>query len=157
MRGLYDNIHPGSMMKPKKLRGMTLIELMIVIAILGIIVALGYPTYQEQVRKSQRAEGIGELLEMADRMERRYADVGTYAGITADVLYGTDTTDDKLLTTNGHYKLSIDAGADAIQFTIRAVPQGNQTKDKCHTFVFNSDGSRSVTGGSLNADDCKWK
>jgi len=141
----------------KKMRGMTLIELMIVIAILGIIVALGYPSYQDQVRKSRRSEGMGELLEMADRMERRYSDVGTYAGITADVLYGTDTADDKFPTTKGHYKLSIDNGADNVQFSIRAVPQGNQTKDKCHTFVYNSNGQRTTTGGSLNAEQCHWQ
>jgi len=129
---------------------------MIVVAVLGIIVAIGYPSYQEQVRKSRRAEGMGELLEMADRMERRYSDVGTYAGITADVLYGTDTADDKVLTTNGRYKLSIDAGADNVLFTVRAEPQGNQAKDKCHTFVLNSNGTRSVTGGSLTAEQCNW-
>ncbi|MGD8629126.1 MAG: type IV pilin protein [Gammaproteobacteria bacterium] len=144
------------MTRNNKEHGFTLIEMLIVVAILGIIVAIGYPSYQEQVRKSRRAEGMGELLEMADRMERRYSDVGTYAGITADVLYGTDTADDKLPTTNGHYKLSIDAGADNVLFTVRAEPQGNQAKDKCHTFVLNSDGTRSVTGGSLTADQCNW-
>jgi type IV pilus assembly protein PilE len=118
------------MTRNNKEHGFTLIEMLIVVAILGIIVAIGYPSYQEQVRKSRRAEGMGELLEMADRMERRYSDVGTYAGITADVLYGTDTADDKLPTTNGHYKLSIDAGADNVLFTVRAEPQGNQAKDK---------------------------
>jgi len=135
--------------------GFTLIELLIVIAVLGVIVAIGYPSYQEQVRKARRAEGMGELLEMADRLERRYSDQGTYAGITADVLYSIDTADDMRPTTNGHYKLNI-VSADAIEFEIRAIPQGNQTKDKCHTFVFESDGKRYVTGGSLNADDCKW-
>jgi len=144
------------MTRNNKARGFTLIELMIVVAVLGIIVAIGYPSYQEQVRKSRRAEGMGELLEMADRMERRYSDVGTYAGITADVLYGTDTADDKLPTTNGHYKLSIDAGADNVLFTVRAEPQGSQAKDKCHTFVLNSNGTRSVTGGSLTAEQCNW-
>jgi type IV pilus assembly protein PilE len=141
----------------KNIRGMTLIELMVVIAILGIIVAIGYPSYQEQVRKSRRAEGMGELLELADRMERRYSDVGTYAGITADILYGEDTADDTHLTSNDHYKLSIDNGGNNVQFTARAVPQGNQTKDKCYTFVYNSNGQRTTTGGSLNEEQCHWK
>jgi len=138
------------------MRGFNLIEVMIVVAILGLIAAIGFPSYQEQVRKSRRSEGMGELLEMADRMERRYSDVGTYAGITADVLYGTDTADDKLPTSNGNYKLSIDAGANNVLFTVRAEPQGNQAKDKCHTFVLNSNGTRSVTGGSLTAEQCNW-
>ena len=146
-------------MTVQKMRGFTLIEAMIVVAVLGLIVAMGYPSYQEQVRKSRRAEGMGELLELADRMERRYSAVlpATYAGITADVLFGTDTADDKYLTSNGHYKLSIDNGADPVQFTARAEPQGKQTKDKCHTFVYNSTGQRTTTGGSLNAAQCNWQ
>ncbi len=155
MRGLYDNKHLELKMKPEKWRGFTLVELMIVVAILGIIVAFGYPSYQEQVRKSRRAEGMGELLEMADRMERRYSDLGTYAGIKADVLYGIDTADDMRPTTNGHYKLNIDS-ADAIQFTLSAIPQGPQAKDKCKTFTTTSQGVKSVSG-SISVDDCKWK
>ena len=54
----------------KSVRGMTLIELMIVVAILGIITAIGYPSYLDYVKKTRRAEGMGELLELADRMER---------------------------------------------------------------------------------------
>jgi len=135
--------------------GFTLIELLIVIAVLGVIVAIGYPSYQEQVRKARRAEGMGELLEMADRLERRYSDQGTYAGISADVLYGIDTADDMRPTTNGHYKLNI-VSADAIQFTVSATPQGPQTKDKCGTFTMTSQGAKTVSG-SITVDECKWK
>ncbi|HYQ70493.1 MAG TPA: type IV pilin protein [Gammaproteobacteria bacterium] len=143
------------MMKRNRTSGFTLIELMIVIAVLGIIVAVGYPSYQEQVRKARRAEGMGELLEMADRLERRYSDVGTYGGIKADALYGTTTADNTRLTTNGHYKLKIDS-ADTVQFTISAIPQGNQAKDKCKTFTMDSHGAKKVSG-TLSVDDCKWK
>ena len=48
----------------KSARGMTLIELMIVVAILGIIVAIGYPSYQDHIKKARRTEGMGELLEL---------------------------------------------------------------------------------------------
>ena len=136
-------------------RGFTLIELMIVISVIGIIVAFGYPSYQEQVRKARRAEGMGELLEMADRLERRYSDVGTYGGINADALYGISTADNTRLTSDGNYKLSIDS-ADTVQFTISAAPQGPQTKDKCGTFTMNSQGVKTVSG-SISVDDCKWK
>ena len=51
----------------RMIRGFTLIELMIVVAILAIAIALGYPSYREQVMKARRAEGMGELLELADR------------------------------------------------------------------------------------------
>jgi type IV pilus assembly protein PilE len=137
-------------------RGMTLIELMIVVAILGIIVAIGYPSYQDHVKKARRTEGMGELLEMADRMERHYSDTGSYdqtdgTDMTAAVIY-------RATTQNGYYALSIDNGTDNLQFTARAAPtsKGNQNSDKCGTFVLNSQGTKSVTGGSLSAADC-WK
>ena len=50
----------------KSARGMTLIELIIVVAIVGIIAAIGYPSYLDHVKKTRRAEGMGELLELAD-------------------------------------------------------------------------------------------
>jgi type IV pilus assembly protein PilE len=136
-------------------RGFTLIEVLMVVAILGIIVAFGYPSYQEQVRKARRAEGMGELLEMADRLERRYSDQGTYGGINADALYNITTADNTRPTTNGHYKLDI-VSADNVQFTINATPQGPQTKDKCGTFTMTSQGVKTVSG-SISVDDCKWK
>jgi len=141
----------------RKTRGMTLIELMIVIAILGIIVALGYPSYQEQMRKTRRAEGMSELLELADRMERHYSDVGTY-----DQADGSDMTAAaifKATTSGGYYTLSVDAGTNNVSYTIRATPVAGTTQatDKCHTFIYNSLGQKSVTGGSLTAAQCNWQ
>lgn len=134
----------------KKTRGMTLIELMIVLAILAIVVAIGYPSYLEQVRKSHRAEGMGELLELADRMERSYSDLGLYTSTISDIL-NVATTD------GGLYTLSI-VSANNVSFTVRATPTSvkNQNKDKCHTFTLTSLGDKSVSGGSLGKDAC-WK
>jgi len=136
-----------------KMRGFTLIELMIVVALIGIIVAFGYPSYRDQVIKSRRAEGMGELLELADRLERYYSDKGTYATATL----GTTTTDIyPAVTKKQHYALAIDgANTNAIKFSITATPQGNQTADKCGTFILNSDGTKSITG-SVGVDEC-WK
>ncbi|MCP4091353.1 MAG: prepilin-type N-terminal cleavage/methylation domain-containing protein, partial [Gammaproteobacteria bacterium] len=53
-----------------KSRGFTLIELMIVVAIVGILAAIAYPSYQEQVRKSRRADANGALLGLANAMQR---------------------------------------------------------------------------------------
>jgi type IV pilus assembly protein PilE len=133
----------------KKTRGMTLIELMRVLAILSIVVAIGYPSYLEQVRKSHRAEGMGELLELADRMERSYSDLGTYPTNISDIYVAT--------TDGGFYTLSI-VSANSVSFTVRATPTSvkNQDKDKCHTFTLTSLGEKSVSGGSLGKDDC-WK
>jgi type IV pilus assembly protein PilE len=132
------------------IRGFTLIEAMIVVAIIGIIVAFGYPAYRDQVMKSRRAEGMGELLELADRLERYYSDKGTYDGVTAADIFHTDTA-------KGYYMLAIvDAETDNMQFAVTATPKNGQEKDKCHTFKLTSQGTKSVSGGSLGTEDC-WK
>ena len=143
----------------RMMRGFTLIEAMIVVAILGIIVAFGYPSYRDQVMKSRRAEGMGELLELADRMERYYSDKGTYATATL----GTTSADVfHKMTDKGNYQLNIDS-ADSVAFVVSAKPQGGQAKDKCGTFILHSDGNKEVapppsltTTDSTMVGEC-WK
>ena len=132
----------------KKTRGFTLIELMIVIAILAIIVAVGYPSYMEHIKKSRRAEGMGQLLELADRMERAYSDGGTYPTVISEVYVAT--------TDGGFYTLSI-VSANNVSFTVSAAPTslGRQNDDKCETFTLTSLGQKSVTGSVPNSH-C-WK
>ena len=133
----------------KRTRGFTLIELMIVLAVLAVIVAIGYPSYQEHVKKSRRAEGMGQLLELADRMERAYSDRGTYPTVISEVYVAT--------TDRGFYTLSI-VTANNVSFTVSATPTslGDQNEDKCHTFTLTSLGEKSVSGGSHGVDKC-WK
>ena len=127
-----------------KTRGFTLVELLIVIAVLAIVVAVGYPSYLEQVKKSRRAEGMGQLLELADRMERAYADNGTYPSAISEVYVAT--------TDGGFYTLSI-VTANNVSFTVSAAPTslGKQNEDKCKTFTLTSLGDKSVTDSSLNS------
>jgi len=134
----------------RKTRGFTLIELMIVLAVLAIVVAVGYPSYMEHVKKSRRAEGMGQLLELADRMERAYSDQGFYPpkGTVSEVYVAT--------TDGGFYTLSI-VTANNVSFTVSAAPTslGRQNTDKCKTFTLTSLGQKSVTDSSMY-DQC-WK
>ena len=145
--GLHSSSYKGNMML-KKTRGFTLIELMIVVAVLSIIVAVGYPSYMEHVKKSRRAEGMGQLLELADRMERSYSDRGTYPTNISEVYVAT--------TDNGFYTLSI-VSADNVSFTVSAAPTslGKQNTDKCKTFTLTSLGQKSISGSVPNSQ-C-WK
>ena len=128
----------------KQTRGFTLIELMIVVAIIAIIFSFAWPSYQEHVRKSRRAEGPVHLLELADRMERFYSDQGTYAGATL----GPDEADVYVaVSENGYYNLAITV-QDNVSFTVTAAPttKGNQNDDTCGTFTLTSTGQTSANG-----------
>ena len=127
----------------KSSHGFTLIELMIVVAILAILATWGYSSYRDTVLKSHRAEGIGELLTIADKLERYYSSQGTYAGAQvgsmANAVHPSSSD-------NGYYSFSI-TSADTVQFTITAAPQGGQTDDtRCGTFTLTSLGTRSASG-----------
>ena len=61
-------------------RGFTLIELMIAVAIVGLLAAVAYPSYTEYVKKTRRAEAAAILLEAAQIAERQFSQTGSYAG-----------------------------------------------------------------------------
>jgi len=63
-------------------KGMTLIELMITVAVVGILATIAYPSYQNQVRRSNRADAITALTAMANAQERFYLANNTYADTT---------------------------------------------------------------------------
>lgn len=73
-------IHSGltSMVTLNRQRGFTLIELMIVVAIVAILAAVAYPSYQEQVRRTNRAEAMQLLIDIANRQEQYLMDARAY-------------------------------------------------------------------------------
>lgn len=122
--------------------GMTLIELMIVIAIIGILVGLGYPSYTQYVARAKRAEAISNLMELSQWMERFYTETGAYTGATLPYTKspkdGTDTD------------YTISPTIAATTFTLLAAPQGGQAN------IDSSCGAISVTNTGVKcilADD----
>ncbi len=71
------------MQKRSRFSGFTLIELMIVVAIVGILATIAYPSYQDYVRRSARAEARAAMLNMAQLQERNFSDRGAYVAITS--------------------------------------------------------------------------
>ena len=135
-------------------RGFTLIEVMIVVAMIAILAAVAMPSYQASVRKARRADARSALVTAAQLMER-YSTEHAAAGYSTATL-GTGngpTVVTKPTSDNGYYQLSL-ANLAATTFTLRAAPQGGQAVDGCGTFTLDERGVRGVTGGTLTTTDC---
>ena len=133
----------------KHSRGFTLIELMLVVAVLAIIFSIAYPTFLDHIRKSRRSDAKAALMDAATKMERHYTQFGRYSAILASSgILGASP--------EGLYAITATiTGANSQTFTLTATPQaGNdQANDKCGNFVINEAQQKTVSG-SLTADEC---
>jgi type IV pilus assembly protein PilE len=118
--------------KPFPSRGFTLIEVMVVVAIIAILAGVALPSYQEHVRKSRRVDAKETLTRLATQQERYFFQNSRYARTLAE-LQVTNTSPE------GWYTISIDNVCDQNQcnnFTLKAVPaEGPQKNDSCKEFT----------------------
>ncbi len=148
--------------------GFTLIELMICVAIIGILTAIALPSYQESVRKSRRADAKAALLGLVNAMERHFTEINTYcnAGGTGGgdscgtgSINDTGTPSSSVYTvdtgTATYYDLTINA-VDASTYTLWAAPKSAQASDKCGTLTLTHLGAKDVTAqtSGVTKADC---
>lgn len=133
-----------------KARGFTLIEMMIVVAIVGILAAIAYPSYTRQVQQAKRADCQADMMEIAGIMERDYSRNNSYRNIfTAGVVANNQCPIDGGTQT---YVLSF-VGNPATTYTLQAVPAGAQASDSCGTLTLTNTLAKG-SGGPVT--DC-WK
>jgi type IV pilus assembly protein PilE len=131
----------------KYMRGVTLLELMIVVVIIGILAAIAYPSYRQYAARAKRNEAKAALLQIATNQERFYLQNNTY---TVDMTALGFPVATNFVTDTGSYNIAIGA-ADANNFTATATYlNGDEEAGKCATFQI--DGRGTKTSGPLG--DC---
>lgn len=134
--------------------GFSLIELLIVVSIVGVLLAVALPAYQQSVLAGGRAEAQSLLMEVASDQERFYSINNSYS---ANAVPMTDPPQATRTSESGRYDVSVAAcagGAISNCFVATATPQGSQADDSCTTLTIDSTGQRGATGDSV--ENC-WR
>ncbi len=120
--------------------GFTLIEIMIVVAIVGVLGAIALPTYQQYIQRGHRAQARAGLLQAAHWMERGATASGTYPGSTPDSVPFAPSL---ALAAGPRYIISLQTSTQAT-YTLLATPQGAEAPDRCATLTLDHTGARGV-------------
>ena len=146
-------------------RGFTLIELMIVVAIVAILAAVAYPSYRDSINKSRRAEARAQLMDAVQYMQRFYSQNDRYdqtnAATPVAVTLPAAIQVSPMGAASGAqvYNIGFATGSPtATAFVLQAVPRsgGPMASDKCGTLRINSVGQRTVTGTGATVEMC-WR
>lgn len=135
-----------------------MIEILIVVAIMGVLISMALPAYQNSVIRSGRAEAKNELLQVASDQERHYSTFNTYVADATPLT--TPTVNERTRTTiNALYSIEVETcatGTIANCFIATATALDDQTADLCATLTITSTGLRGATGVGATTDEC-WQ
>jgi type IV pilus assembly protein PilE len=151
--GSVMNFRQHSSPAPSLSRGFTLIEVMITVAIVGILAAVAYPSYRDNIVRGSLVDGTNGLSSIRAQMERHYQDNRTYASVTGfdtPCAAGTDAS-----RTYGNFVVSCSATPTAAAFTLQAVGSGLANG---FTFTMDQQDVRATTAAPTGYNTCtsKW-
>lgn len=133
----------------KRQTGFTLIELMLTVAMVGILAAIAYPSYQDSVRKSNRGTAQAFMMDVAQREQAFMLDNRSYAAVANNAAFPGALGIAVPPEVSGRYDLSVTLTGPPPGFTITAVAKGSQLPDK--NLVLQSNGTKTRDG-----DPAKW-
>ena len=128
------------------LRGFTLIELMVTVAIVSILATIAIASYSSQIQKSRRTDARSALLDLAGREENLFSTTNAYSATPSDLGYGPVGSNFPITVGSGYYSVTV-AIPTPTSYTITATPVGSQAADTtCATLSVNQLGVQSSTG-----------
>jgi len=125
-------------------KGFTLVEMLVVVAVISILASLAYPSYTDYLRKSRRIDAYTAIQQVAAAQERFYASRRQYASF-ADPFNSTGA----MQSPDGFYTVAVVADNVARSYEITATPvstKAQSSDSKCKTISLSSNGHKSSTG-----------
>jgi type IV pilus assembly protein PilE len=129
-----------------RVAGFTLIELLVAVAILGIIMAVAIPSYNNYVTRSNRAEGKAAIMQAAQALERCFTRYNAYNAADCNLSFPIDSEND-------WYEITVNR--DAATYTLTATPQAAQASrdTECANLTLTHTGQRGISGSGA-VQDC---
>jgi type IV pilus assembly protein PilE len=138
-------------------KGMTLIELMIVVVIVAVLASIAVPSYRQYVLRTHRTEAKSALLKLAASQEKFYLQNNTYATDSQLTTAPPNGLGMPATTENGWYTLSIANGANATTFSATATATGAQTADTaCASLTITALGVKTATKSGGTTSTVCW-
>jgi type IV pilus assembly protein PilE len=124
-------------MDSQKASGFTLVEMMVVVAVIAILAAIAFPSYQAHLRKSKRAEAQAFMMAFAARQQQLMVDTRAFGATVTAVGVPVPAN------VSAAYTLSMPAPGTA-DFTLTLTPNADQASEKCGTLAIDQNGTKTA-------------